>query len=69
MNPFRCVRRHPSLLCKSLILGGVTRRFGELEFKDFVCTNAVRLHAGMNPDFFRGSVCEQAVEQVLNDVG
>ncbi len=46
-----------------------TGKLGELEFKEFACTNAVRLHAGMNPDFFKGTVCEQAAEQILKDVG
>ena len=33
------------------------------------CANAVRLHAGMNPDFFKDTVCEQAAKQILKDLG
>jgi predicted TIM-barrel fold metal-dependent hydrolase len=32
----------------------------EGDFKDFMFTNAVRLHAGVNPRFFEGTVVEQA---------
>ena len=35
------------------------------DFKAFVFTNAVRLHAGMNPDFFKGTVVEAEAGQVL----
>ncbi len=33
---------------------------GEPEFRELMFLNPVRLHAGMNPDFFRGTVCEGA---------
>ena len=29
--------------------------------------NPVRLHAGMNPDFFAGTVCERAVRDALGE--
>jgi len=35
------------------------------EFRDFVFTNAVRLYAGMNPNFFKGTRIEADVDQVL----
>ncbi len=38
---------------------------GEEDFKAFVFTNAVRLHAGMNPDFFKGTVVETEAARVL----
>ena len=34
---------------------------GEPEFRELTFLNPVRLHVGMNPDFFRGTVCEDAV--------
>jgi len=34
----------------------------EEDFKDFSFGNAIRLHAGMNPNFFEGTVVESAVE-------
>jgi hypothetical protein len=37
----------------------------ENDFKDFVFTNPISLHAGMNPDFFKGTVVEQAAERLL----
>ncbi|MBW2268515.1 MAG: amidohydrolase family protein [Deltaproteobacteria bacterium] len=37
------------------------------DFKDFVFRNAVKLHGGMNPDFFKGTVVEDAAAQVLQD--
>ncbi len=35
------------------------------DFRDFAFLNPVRLHAGMNPRFFEGTVCEKAVADVL----
>ena len=35
------------------------------DFRDFAFTNPVRLHAGMNPDFFKGTACEAAVAKLL----
>ncbi|MCH7553122.1 MAG: amidohydrolase family protein [Chloroflexi bacterium] len=37
----------------------------ETDFRDFTFTNAVKLHAGMNPDFFKGTVVEQEVEALI----
>jgi hypothetical protein len=37
-------------------------RISERDFRDFVFTNAVALHAGANPDFFRGTAVEAAVD-------
>jgi len=36
----------------------------EEDFRDFVFTNPVTLWTGMNPDFFKGTVVEQAATQV-----
>ncbi|MGZ9262901.1 MAG: hypothetical protein ACXW6V_25835, partial [Candidatus Binatia bacterium] len=38
---------------------------GEEDFRDYTFTNAAMLYAGMNPDFFTGTVCESAVAQLL----
>ncbi|MBI3743172.1 MAG: amidohydrolase family protein [Chloroflexi bacterium] len=35
------------------------------DFRDFVFANPVRLHAGMNPDFFKGTRIEGSVAQLL----
>ena len=35
------------------------------EFRDFTFTNAVEMHCGMNPDFFKGTVVETAVREEL----
>jgi predicted TIM-barrel fold metal-dependent hydrolase len=35
------------------------------DFRDFVFTNAVRLHGGMNPDFFKGTAVESEAAKVL----
>ena len=35
------------------------------DFRDFTFTNAATLHGGMNPDFFKGTVIEDAVNDVL----
>ena len=35
------------------------------DFRDFAFANAVRLHGGMNPDFFAGTVVEHAAAEVL----
>jgi predicted TIM-barrel fold metal-dependent hydrolase len=35
------------------------------QFEQFTFTNPVRLHAGANPRFFEGTVCEQAAASVL----
>ncbi|MGA8568100.1 MAG: amidohydrolase family protein [Candidatus Binataceae bacterium] len=37
----------------------------EADFRDFVFTNPVRLWAGNNPDFFKGTVVEQEARAVL----
>jgi hypothetical protein len=39
----------------------------EQDFRDFVFTNPASLHAGMNPDFFKGTVVERQVARVLED--
>jgi hypothetical protein len=38
---------------------------GEAEFRELTFVNPVRLHAGMNPEFFAGTICEGAVATVL----
>ncbi len=38
----------------------------EEDFCDFTFTNSVRLYAGLNHDFFRGTVCESAVDEFFN---
>ena len=40
---------------------------GEPEFRELMFLNPARLHAGMNPAFFDGTVCEQAVRTALAD--
>jgi hypothetical protein len=37
----------------------------EDDFADFAFRNTVRLHGEMNPDFFKGTVVEDAAAQVL----
>lgn len=37
----------------------------ENDFRDYTFTNAATLYAGMNPDFFTGTVCESAVARLL----
>ena len=34
-------------------------------FRDFTFANAVRLHGGMNPDFFTGTVVEKQAAELL----
>lgn len=36
----------------------------EADFRDFTFGNVVRMHTGMNPDFFKGTVVEDAVEKL-----
>jgi hypothetical protein len=38
----------------------------EEDFRDFTFTNSVRLYAGLNRDFFKGTVCESAVDGFFN---
>ena len=38
---------------------------GEEDFMQFVFTNPARLHAGMNPEFFKGTVVEDAVGKLM----
>jgi predicted TIM-barrel fold metal-dependent hydrolase len=41
----------------------------EEDFRDLTFTNPVRLHGGMNPDFFKGTVVESSANKILaNDV-
>ena len=37
----------------------------EDNFREFTFTNVVELHAGMNPDFFKGTLVEAAAKQEL----
>ena len=37
----------------------------EEDFRDYTFVNAATLYAGMNPDFFKGTVCEAAVTKLL----
>jgi len=37
----------------------------ERDFRDFTFENAVRLHGGMNPDFFAGTTVADAAAEVL----
>jgi len=37
------------------------------DFRDFVFTNPVELHAAVNPEFFKGTAIESAVERLLAD--
>jgi len=39
----------------------------ENDFSDFAFRNTVRMHGGMNPDFFKGTVVEDAASRVLED--
>jgi len=39
--------------------------FSERDFRDFMCDNPIRLHGGMNPDFFKGTLIEQHAAKVL----
>ena len=40
---------------------------GEEDFRKFVFENPARLHAQMNPDFFKGTVVDQAVSDMQSD--
>jgi len=44
-------------------------RMSEDDFRDFAFANAVRLHGGMNPRFFEGTVVEAAAADVLAKEG
>ncbi|MGH7905695.1 MAG: amidohydrolase family protein [Candidatus Binataceae bacterium] len=37
----------------------------EEDFRQFVFVNPVRLHGGMNPDFFKGTIVERAAAEIL----
>ena len=39
------------------------------DFRDFTFTNAVTLHAGMNPAFFEGTVVADAAAKVMAGLG
>ena len=43
-------------------------RMTDEQFERFVFSNAVRLHGGVNPDFFVGTVCEKEAAAVLEGV-
>jgi predicted TIM-barrel fold metal-dependent hydrolase len=40
----------------------------EEDFRDFVFTNPVKLHCGMSPDFFKGTVLEKEAEKALSEI-
>jgi hypothetical protein len=37
----------------------------EEDFRDFVFTNPIKLHCGMNPDFFKGTVLEDSAARMV----
>ena len=39
---------------------------GDAEFRELMFLNPARLHAGMNPEFFTGTVCEAAVHDAIS---
>jgi predicted TIM-barrel fold metal-dependent hydrolase len=41
----------------------------EQDFRDFVFINPVKLHCGMNPDFFKGTTLEKEAEEALAEIG
>jgi hypothetical protein len=38
----------------------------EQDFRDFVFLNPVKLHCGMNPEFFKGTVLEHEAEKIIS---
>jgi hypothetical protein len=36
----------------------------EEAFREFVCVNPIRLHTALNPNFFKGTVVENAVAKL-----
>ena len=40
---------------------------GDTEFRELMFLNPVRLHAGMNPEFFSGTVCEKAAANARHE--
>jgi predicted TIM-barrel fold metal-dependent hydrolase len=40
----------------------------ERDFRDFVFVNPVKLHCGMNPDFFKGTVLESEAEKIKAEI-
>jgi hypothetical protein len=40
----------------------------EEDFRDFVYINPIKLHAGMNPNFFKDTVLEHEANKVLADL-
>ena len=47
------------------VRGRSERLQGDHAFREFTLANAARLHTRNNPDFFRGTVVEQAVADEL----
>ena len=43
--------------------------FSEADFRDFAFTHPAMLHAGVNPDFFKGTAVEDDVAQLLAEQG
>jgi hypothetical protein len=41
------------------------RLITEEDFRDYTFANAATLYAGMNPDFFKGTLCEAPVAKLL----
>ena len=39
----------------------------EADFRDFTFANTVRMHTRMNPNFFKGTVVEDAVEKLKSE--
>jgi len=39
----------------------------EADFRDFTYANVVRMHTGMNPHFFKGTVVEAEVEKLKSE--
>jgi len=38
----------------------------EQDFRDFVFVNPVKLHCGMNPEFFKGTILDKEAEKAMS---
>jgi hypothetical protein len=55
--------REPALEAYKMVEGGIITAD---DFRNFLFTNPVKLHTGVNPDFFRGTMVEGEVRKLLN---
>jgi hypothetical protein len=62
-------RRAPSYAAVEAYEGVEQGLMTEEDFRDFVFTNPIKLHCGMNPGFFEGTIVQEQARNAMRELG